>query len=113
MESRMKQLRKDRKLSQVALGTRLGISQQNISKYEKNAYTIPLDVLISVAKYFRVSVDYLLGLSDMKYVLELTPVDRSYEIAQRYKGLSKGNQRLLDVLMNEMEELSIEKDRET
>lgn len=60
------ELRKEADLTQSELATRLDISQQAISKYEKEERDPDIDVLIRIAKFFNVSTDYLLGLSDIK-----------------------------------------------
>lgn len=60
------ELRKDADLTQSELAMRLDISQQAISKYEKEERDPDIDVLIRIAKFFDVSTDYLLGLSDIK-----------------------------------------------
>ena len=50
--------------TQNAICNDLGISKQKLSKW-KTAYNEPsLDELSIIAKYFKVSTDYLLGLSD-------------------------------------------------
>lgn len=66
MESRIKILREKRGLIQAILATELGITQQTLSKYEKDVNIIKIDVLKRLAEYFNVTTDYLLGLSDVK-----------------------------------------------
>ena len=86
MESRIKSLRKKRGLIQEILATELGITQQMLSKYEKDISTIKIDVLKNLAKYFNVTTDYLLGLSDVKR--ELTGQIRVNEIIDEYKSFN-------------------------
>ena len=64
MKSRIKELRKRRYLTQSGLGMKLGVSQQNISRYEQDPFSVPVDMLIKMADFFHVSIDYLLGVSD-------------------------------------------------
>lgn len=52
MESRIKSLRKKRGLIQEILATELGITQQMLSKYEKDISTIKIDVLKKLGKIF-------------------------------------------------------------
>jgi len=40
--------------------------QSLYSKYERGERDIPLDFVVQLAKYYRVSVDYLVGLTDRK-----------------------------------------------
>ena len=58
---RIRSLRESRKMSQEMLGAKIGRSKPVISNYENNIKTPPLDVLISIANVFHVSLDYLVG----------------------------------------------------
>lgn len=70
MESRIKQLREKRGLIQEILAAELGITQQMLSKYEKDVTLIKVDILKKIAAYFNVTTDYLLGVSDVKRDLQ-------------------------------------------
>lgn len=61
MESNIKKLRTERKISQNKLGEILGVSQQTVSRMEHNRTAIPADVLMCLASYFDVSTDTVLG----------------------------------------------------
>ena len=61
---RLKELRKDKKLSQNALSKRIGISQAAIAKWEKGTRTPSMECIIILTKYFNVTAGYLLGLED-------------------------------------------------
>lgn len=65
--SRFKDLRINRGFTQGKLAKELGTSQQTISRIEYNDEMVPTDILIKASKYFNVSVDYILGLSDDKH----------------------------------------------
>lgn len=56
-------LRKEVGLTQAELAFHLNISQQAVSKYEKEEREPDIDVLIRIADFFNVTTDYLLGLS--------------------------------------------------
>lgn len=58
----LKELRKEANLSQDQLGKKLGFSNQTVSFWESSKREPSLDALVSVAKYFDVSVDFLLGI---------------------------------------------------
>ena len=61
---RLKDLRQDKKLTQTKLSELTGISQSMISAYELNQ-TRPTDyVIITFCKFFGVSADFILGLTD-------------------------------------------------
>lgn len=66
MESRIKILREKRGIIQEILAAELGITQQMLSKYEKDVTIIKVDILKKLAEYFNVTTDYLLGVSDVK-----------------------------------------------
>lgn len=59
--ARLKTLRKQRDLTQSALGSMVGVSKAVISSYENDMHYPPYDVLLSFSRIFGVSTDYLLG----------------------------------------------------
>ncbi len=65
--SRFKDLRLARGLTQSKLAIDLGTSQQTISRIEAKDELVPTDILIKASKYYNVSVDYILGLTDEKH----------------------------------------------
>ena len=65
---RLKDLREDHDLFQKQIAQVLGISQQYYSEYEKGNGTIPISHLITLAKYYGTSIDYIVGLTDEKNV---------------------------------------------
>ena len=58
---RISQCRKDAGLSQEALGEKLGVSRQAVSKWESDAVIPEIDKLIGLSRLFGVSVGWLLG----------------------------------------------------
>ena len=65
---RLKDLREDHDLFQKPVAQILGISQQYYSEYEKGNRTIPISHLITLAKYYGTSIDYIVGLSNNKNI---------------------------------------------
>ena len=61
---RIKDLREDSDLTQRELADFLHIKQITYSQYENGHRQLPIDVLISLAKYYKTSTDYILGLTD-------------------------------------------------
>ena len=61
---RLKDLRKEKELSQAELAKALFIDQSSVTKYETCKATPSVEMLIKFAEYFKVSTDYLLGLED-------------------------------------------------
>jgi transcriptional regulator with XRE-family HTH domain len=64
MYDRIRELRTDRDLTQYDLADYLRMSQTGYSKYEMGTNDIPTAVLISLAKLYNTSVDYILNLTD-------------------------------------------------
>ena len=64
MYRRIRELREDRDLTQSQVAKMLSCSQQVYSNYELGQRDIPTDVLIKLSRFYKVSADYILGLSD-------------------------------------------------
>lgn len=63
---RLKQLRKERGITQEQLAAIIGVERSSIGKYEGKSHIIPSDdVKYKIAEFFGVSVDYLLGYTDV------------------------------------------------
>lgn len=61
---RLKELREEKGFTQKQLAQTLGINSVTYLHYEKEQREPPLSLLADIAKFYGVSVDYLLGLSD-------------------------------------------------
>lgn len=61
---RLRDLREDNDKTQKQIAELLFITQQQYSLYEKGYREIPTTALIALAKFYNVSVDYILGLTD-------------------------------------------------
>ncbi len=61
---RLKDLREDHDLKQSEIAEFLGIQQTVYSRYERGFQNIPLEHLIKLAQMYKVSTDYILGLTD-------------------------------------------------
>ena len=61
---RLRDLREDHDLYQKQIAGLLGISQQYYSEYENGKRTIPIEYLITLAKYYNTSIDFIVGLTD-------------------------------------------------
>lgn len=66
---RLKDLREDNDLTQKEIAIMLNMKQQQYSRYENGEYELPLSCLIKLAKYYNVSTDYILNLSNTKNYL--------------------------------------------
>ena len=61
---RLKDLREDHDMSQQEVADYLGMKQPQYSRYERGLRDIPSDVLIRLAKLYKTSTDYILGLTN-------------------------------------------------
>lgn len=64
MFKRIRELREDNDLTQKQLAKKLNCSQQVYSNYELGQRDIPTDILIKLSKFYNVSSDYILEISD-------------------------------------------------
>ena len=63
----IRDLREQRNYTQKELAQLLNISPGSLSKYEKGQIQVPIDVLISIADIFNVTVDYIIGRNTFKF----------------------------------------------
>ena len=100
MENRIKMLRQERKLNQGQLGDSVGLSQQTVSRLEQDYNKMTVDTLVRLSSYFGVTTDYILGLSDKRWDMEL-PASKAKELEQfrefykMYRLLDERDQELL------------------
>lgn len=60
---RMRDLREDHDLNQEQIAKVLGITRQQYQLYESGKRKLPIDKLIEICKYYKVSADYILGIN--------------------------------------------------
>ena len=68
MYVRIRDLREDKDMNQTQIATYLGMSQTGYSKYETGERDVPTSILIKLADYYGVSVDYILGRNNNKKI---------------------------------------------
>ena len=61
---RLRDLREDNDLTQQKVADYLNMKQSQYSRYERGVRDIPTDVLINLAKLYKTSTDYILGLTN-------------------------------------------------
>lgn len=64
MYPRIRDLREDKDLTQKQVAEMLNCSQQVYSNYELGQRDIPTDILIKLSTFYKVSTDYILGISN-------------------------------------------------
>ena len=62
---RLKELRQISNKTQIEIAKILNIQQNTYSQYENEIRQIPIEYLIMLAKFYNVSVDYILGLTNI------------------------------------------------
>ena len=78
---RFKLLRKERGLSQAALATELGFTKSSVNMYERGDREPGLESLETIADFFNVDMDYLLGKSDVQNRFLYTPASDAESVA--------------------------------
>lgn len=97
---RLKQLRKERNLTQYDLAELLGFSRGQIGNYEQGTREPDQNTLLKISDFFNVSVDYLLGKTDrINNKKDVKRVDK--EILDLLQGISKN----IEELKEEVKEL--------
>ncbi len=87
--ARFKELRKINNTTQANLANSLGVKQTTYAKWESFINDIPLDTANALANYYNVSLDYLLGLTEIKQYDKYN-LDINYKImCTRLKQLRK------------------------
>ncbi len=64
--NRLKELREDAKISQKQLSEYLGMEQQHYSRYEVGKVKINVEIVKKLARFYNISADYILELTDEK-----------------------------------------------
>lgn len=63
---RLRDLREDKDLNQSSIANILQTTQQTYSLWEKGDREIPFHHVITLAKFYKVSIDYIAGLTNRK-----------------------------------------------
>jgi transcriptional regulator with XRE-family HTH domain len=85
---KIRELRKEHKLTQVELSARLGIQQSDLSRMEKGEYRVSLDTLFRILAEFKVSIgEFFEGVAKES----ITP--RDVQLVQNFNALSEDVQR--------------------
>ena len=107
--TRMKELRTSRNLKQDEMANILGIAPSTVGAYERNTREPTFELVVKMADYFNVSLDYMFCRTDDKRTLDEALKDNSYDLKEFLRNnyvLFNGNelsledkQRILDVLL--------------
>lgn len=61
---RIQELRKDKNLSAKSLAQEFKVTERTVHRWESGERVPPIETIVDLAKFFDVSTDYLLGLTD-------------------------------------------------
>ncbi|MDF2838467.1 MAG: putative transcriptional regulator [Evtepia sp.] len=66
MNLRIRDMREDNDLTQQQVAEYLMCDQSLYSKYERGERAVPLEIMVKLSKYYKTSVDYLIGMTANK-----------------------------------------------
>ena len=66
MQNRIKELREEKKMTQLRLSMELDVAQETVSAYETGRHYPSVETLIKMSELFHSSLDYILGLSEIR-----------------------------------------------
>ena len=99
LSERLKFLRKQKKITQEELAKQINVERSTVGKYETGT-TPSMEILIRIANYFDITIDYLLGNTDTKEQKEKTPSnDEDVKVA-----LFGGDSEVTDEMWNEVKQ---------
>ncbi len=104
---RLKELRAEKSISQQELADKIFVAQQTVGGYEKMGNVPDIEILIRIARYFHVSVDYLIGAVDERTpITDISTHDLTASEAQHIENLRKLSPELQDVFKKASDEIN-------
>ena len=95
---KLKELREEKKVSQTALGNYLGVTRSTICQYEKGNRQPDLQTLKKLSNFFEVSVDYLIGNTDVPFKpLEWTEEEKALGVGNHAVKLSEDEWEIIEL----------------
>ena len=83
--NRIKELRKSAKLSQEELAEKFGVERATISRWENQKHDPSISDLVRLANFFKVSIDYLVGVTNDPTPPIPLKVDETEEELKKYQ----------------------------
>jgi len=106
---RLKALRNKLKIDRKEICEKLGVALTTYSNYENNNREPDFDTLIKLAKYFNVTTDYLLGITDIRNCYECREnnaedklTQDEEKVIQLYRKLSERNKGKAELLIEQL-----------
>lgn len=100
LENRIKELRQEKRITQLQLSIKLGVTQETISAYEHNRHLPSLSALMTMSEIFDASMDYIMGLSNVRPIAtekkdNLEDASQQIALLNYYKKLGTKNKAYL------------------
>lgn len=92
---RLKQLREEKKLSQEEVAKKIGVGRTTYAMYEQGNRQPDYDILIAIAEFYEVSVDYLIGRDVPRWANQKDIVDL-YNMLESNVNMAYGGEDLTD-----------------
>lgn len=97
MKNRIRQLREERRMTQLRLSIELEVSQETISAYERQKHYPGFQQLLKMSRIFSASIDYIMGLSDVRNPVHQIEDGCFTELVSQAKRL---NQRQMELVLS-------------
>ena len=86
--NRIKQLREEKRMTQLRLSIELEVAQETICGYESGRHHPSVEKLLKLSEIFGVSCDYILGVSDIRTIMTGLKTDSDIEIVSEFNSLT-------------------------
>ena len=104
MNNRLAQLREEKNLSQAQVGKIINAAQNTVSQWEKGNRGISSEVLIQLADFYRVSIDYLLGRTENRTALQENiqsdTTNKELALIKKYRALDEHGKNLVNTVLD-------------
>lgn len=88
---RIRDLKEDRDMKQSDIAKIINMSDKQYARYERGETDVPLQVAITLADFYNVSLDYIAGRTNDKRGLTRSELsDEETELIKKYRSLSEG-----------------------
>ena len=94
MGEKLKTLRTEKKLTQRQVADRIGLVTSAVSSYESGTRYPSYDVFVKLSRIFRVSTDYLLGITDKRNVDVTGLNDSEIELVSQFVDMLRNNKKI-------------------
>lgn len=102
--NRIKQLREEKKMTQVRLSIELGVTQVTVSGYEIGKSLPSVSILLKMSELFGVSCDYILGVSEIRTIMKGIKSDSDIELVSEYNTLTPMEQNMVKAYMQALKD---------